>query len=1042
MEFRLLGPVEVWSAGRQVPLGGAKPRTLLTALLLDQGHVVRAERLIEAIWNEEPPDTARAVLQTYIASLRRSFERAGMPAIIVSHRAGYLADVPAEAVDRVAFETLVAEGRREASEGRHEDASKRLRAALELWRGPALGGIGDSFLLAEARRLDELRLTVTEERISADLKSGLHEQVVGELTALVTRHPTHERLRYDLMVALNGIGRRGDALAVYRQGVEALAEELGIDPGPELRRLHEGILRGDPGLSPEQRSRPPRRPQPPAADGPAGAGESAPPKPGRPESSRPESGKADPGWADSGKSRPYQLPSVTPDFTGRTEEIALLRTALARPSAMPVCVILGAGGTGKSTLALRVAHEIARLYPDGQIYVELRGTTALPATPEEVLGRLLRELGTPAPDIPATLEERVNRYRSLLAGRRILVVLDDAATERQVRPLLPGSAGCAVLITSRSKLPSLAGAVPTELGVLTVEAALALLSHVAGGDRITAEADTARMIVRQCGYLPLAIRIAGARLASRRQWSVKLMADRLADERRRLDELAVGDQEIRASIALSYELLSDSVRKALRYLGMLGLPHFPAWVAAAATGSSRDEAERELEQLVDASLVEIDGVDAIGQVRYRLHDLIRLFARERAESEDPMEARVTAVTRVLGGWLWLLEKVRAVEPSGTIAVRESYRLSVPVDPEAAQAVLAAPHTWFRIEEEPLVAGVELAAGMDLDEAAVELASALCHSAFAVENQFTSWSRTHDAALAVARRKGNTTGQATLLAELGQLRYEQDRYAEAREYFSQALPMFRAAKDLRGECATLTGMGTVCREQGYLPEALHFLDGAQRMWRDQGDDAALAHVQRLSGSVRLEQGDLDRAWTDLGHALALYRRSGSRRGEALTMRTMAIHHMARGDFVEAERLSEQAARIFGEIGDRLLECYALRTRAKAWIRQGRCDEALPSLEGVLADVRALRDRWGEAITLRTLGELHLAVGRLEEAESRLKESVRQWEELGLPLFRARTLRDLMLVYEALGHRAMAETVRAEAVEIFRVYGTREHGELSL
>ncbi|MEU8380502.1 BTAD domain-containing putative transcriptional regulator [Streptosporangium sp. NPDC048865] len=1020
MEFRLLGPVEVWNDGRQVPLGGTKPRTLLTALLIDEGHVVRAERLIEAVWNEDPPDTARAVLQTYISSLRRSFERAGMPPIIVSHQAGYLADVPAGTVDRASFETLVAEGRRAAAEGRHEEAGGRLRAALALWRGPALGGIGDSFLLGEARRLDELRLTVTEERISANLKLGLHEQVIGELTALVARHPAHERLRHDLMVALNGVGRRGDALAVYRQGVDALAEELGIDPGPELRLLHESILRGDPDLLPGRRSQVPQPPEISAPDAPSGPSGAEIPV----------------------RARPYQLPPVTPDFTGRTEEIALLRAALTQPSAMPVCVILGAGGTGKSTLALRVAHEIARLYPDGQLYVELRGTTELPATPEEILGRLLRELGTPAPELPATLEERVNRYRSLLAGRRILVVLDDAATERQVRPLLPGSAGCAVLITSRGKLPGLAGAVPTEIGVLTVDAALALLAHVAGGERITAEAGPARMIVRQCGYLPLAIRIVGARLASRRQWSVKLMADRLADERRRLDELAVGDQEVRASIALSYELLTDSVRRALRCLGLLGLPHFPAWVAAAATGVSGDEAERELEQLVDASLVEVEGVDAIGQVRYRLHDLIRLFARERAESEDPGEARVTAVTGVLGGWLWLLEKVRAVEPSGMIAMRESYGLAVPTDPGTARAVLAAPNTWFRIEEEPLVAGVELAAAMDLDDAAIELASALCHSVFAAENQFTAWSRTHDAALAVARRQGNAAGQATLLAELGQLRYEQDRYTEAQEYFSQALPMFRAAKDLRGEYATLVGMGTVCREQGYLPEALHFLDSAQRMWSDQGDRAALAHVQRLSGSIRLEQGDLDRAWADLEHALALYRQSGSRRGEALTMRTIALHHMARAEFGEAERLSEQAARIFGEIGDRLLECYALRTRAKAWFRQGRCDEALPSLEGVLADMRSLRDRWGEAITLRTLGELHLAVGRLEEAEGCLKESVRQWEELNLPLFRARTLRDLVLLYEELGHHETAQAVRAEAVDVFRVYGSREQGELTL
>ena len=351
--------LERWSSGAA---GGAKPRTLLTALLLDEGHVVRAERLIEAVWNEDPPDTARAVLQTYISSLRRSFERAGMPPIIVSHQAGYLADVPAGAVDRAAFETLVAEGRRAAAEGRHEEASERLRAALALWRGPALGGIGESFLLSEARRLDELRLTVTEERISAELKIGLHEQVIGELTALVARHPVHERLRYDLMVTLNGVGRRGDALAVYRQGVEVLAEELGIDPGPELRLLHEGILRGDPDLFPGHRSRTPQQPEISAPGGPAPAAPGSPHS-GSPHSGSPHSGSPHSGRPDSGRGRPYQLPPVTSDFTGRTEEIALLQAALTQPSAMPVCVILGAGGTGKSTLALRVAHEMARLYP-------------------------------------------------------------------------------------------------------------------------------------------------------------------------------------------------------------------------------------------------------------------------------------------------------------------------------------------------------------------------------------------------------------------------------------------------------------------------------------------------------------------------------------------------------------------------------------------------------------------------------------------------------------------------------------------------------
>ncbi|SNT49615.1 DNA-binding transcriptional activator of the SARP family [Streptosporangium subroseum] len=1027
MEFRLLGPVEVWSGDRQVSLGGAKPRTLLAALLLDEGRVVPAERLVAVLWGEDPPDTARAVLQTYVSSLRRSFDRAGLPSVIVSHRVGYLADIPAEALDRTVFDRLVTDGRKAAVEGRHQEATESLRAALALWRGPALGGVSDSFLLTEAGRLDELRLTVTEERISAELALGRHEQFVGELTTLVARHPMHEHLRRDLMLALNRAGRRGEALAVYRQGRQVLAEELGIEPGPDLRQTHEAILRSDPSLSPAASSEP---------DVPDPA---PPPAPASPPPSVPVFAPLSAPGSEAGK--PYQLPPVATDFTGRTEEIASLRESLAQPSAMPICVISGAGGTGKSALALRVAHEIAGLYPDGLLYVELRGTTEVAATPAEVLGRLLRELGTPPAAIPVTLEERANQYRTLLAGRRMLVVLDDVATERQARPLLPGSPGCAVLITSRSRLPSLSGAALTELGVLSVDAALALLSRIVGAERIAAEMDTARMVVRQCGLLPLAIRIAGARLASRRQWPVQLLVKRLADERRRLDELTVGDQEVRASIGLSYEQLTEPGRRMLRHLGLLGLPHFSAWVAAAATQASPDEAEQELEQLVDASLVEVEGVDATGQVSYRLHDLIRLFARERAEAQESHEERTAAVSRVLGGWLWLIERMTVAEPLSRIAMRSSYRLATPVDPQVARAVLAEPLAWFRTAQETLIVGVELASAMDLDEIAVELASALCHSVFVVENLFEAWHRTHDAALAVARRRGNAAGEATLLAELGQLSYEQDRYAEAREYFSQALSMFRAAKDTRGECATLVGLGNACREQGYLPEALHFLGRAEEMWRAQEDDAAIAHVMRLVGSIHLERGDFERAWTDLEEALTLYGRARSSRGRALTLRTMALYHLARAELDQAEKLAGQAVRIFRELDDQLLESYAVRTLAKARIRLRRCEEALEPLERALLTTRSLRDRYGEAITLRTLGELHLTEGRLDQAQSCLNEAMSLWEALDLPLFRARTLRDLALLHAERGDAATAETVRAEAIEVFRVYGSREYGELS-
>ncbi|MEO3813239.1 BTAD domain-containing putative transcriptional regulator [Sphaerisporangium sp. B11E5] len=997
MELRLLGPVEVWSGGRQVPLGGGKPRALLAALLLDAGRVVTVERLMEAIWQDDPPPTARGVLQTYVASLRRAFATAGLAGVIVSHRVGYAAEIPPDALDKTVFERLVDAGRRSARAGDHGEAARSFRAALALWRGPALGGIDDTCLRADVARLEELRLTVIEERVAADLAAGLDEGLVDELTELVVVHPARERLRRDLMVALYRAGRQADALAVYQQSRRVLIEELGIEPGPELRAAHEAVLRSDPALLGTSTAPPPR-----------------------------------------------QLPSPPPDFTARDDEIAELRARLTRTDAMPVCVIFGPGGVGKSSLALRAAHELAHFYPDGQLHVELRGTSEVPATPLEVLGRLLREL-EPGMSPPATLEECAARYRTLLADRRKLVVLDDAATERQVRPLLPGARGCGVIVTSRNRLAGLAGAAVLDLGLLPDPAALLLLAQVAGPERIAADPVAAGRIVRQCGGLPLALRIAGARLASRRQWSVTRLADRLADEQRRLDELAVGDQEVRAGIALSYDLLPPEARTALRRLGLLGLPYFPVWVAAAAMETGLDEAERVLDHLVDTSLAGVVDTDAAGRTRYRLHDLIRLFARERALAEEPEAGREAMVRRVLGGWLWLVERLSEAVPTGAIPMRATPGLARPVDAEVLRMALADPHGWFRGEEEALIVAVELAAAMDLDDIAVELAAALSSVAFegsqyVFDNPFAAWHRTHEAALAVARRNDNALGEATLLAGLGHLYYERDHFAESREYLSQALSLFRSARDTRGEAATLAALGAACREQGYLPEALHFLGRAGRQCAGLADPSALAHVKRLAGSVHLERGDYAATWADLTDALALYEREKNRRGVGLTLRTMSMYHRARGELARSRELCEQALAMFRDLGDRLMEAYCMRSLAKTQMRLGRYDAARRDLTEALAVTRTLNDRWGEACTLRTVGELDLAEGRLYQAKERLTESLALWETLRATLFRARTLRDLAEVHVALGDDDTAKTITAEALEIFRLHEAREFREL--
>ncbi|MGW4962126.1 tetratricopeptide repeat protein, partial [Nonomuraea sp. NPDC004186] len=533
---------------------------------------------------------------------------------------------------------------------------------------------------------------------------------------------------------------------------------------------------------------------------------------------------------------------------------------------------------------------------------------------------------------------------------------------------------------------------------------------------------------------------------SRRRWSAQRLADRLADEQHRLDELAAGDLEVRASIALSYDMLSAQEKRALRRLGLLGLPSFPLWVAATAVDIGPREADQLLEQLVDTSLVDEVDPDETGQARYRLHDLVRLFAGERARAEEGAEELTAMTRRVLGGWLWLVEQVSKVVPTGAVPMRVTPGLPHPVGDEAAHPALADPRGWFRSEEESLIAAVELAASMDLDQLAVDLASALSlvalgSSQYVVDDPFTSWHRTHEAALAAARRTGNVLGEASLLAGLGQLYYERDFYAESRQYLSQALSLFREAADVRGEASTLAALGAACREQGYLAEALHFLGEAEPLWERLADTAAIAHVKRLTGTVRLERGDYAAAWTDFTTALTLYQEAGSQRGAGLTLRNMSLHHRARGEYDLAEKVCEQALEIFRQLGDRLMVAYCSRSLAKVRLRLGGHEQARRLLEEALGVTRTLHDRWGEACTLRTLGELNLAEGRLYQAKADLEESVRLWEALRLGLFRARTLRDLALVHEALGDDATARTTRAEALEVFRLHGAREYEEMS-
>jgi DNA-binding SARP family transcriptional activator len=567
MRFRVLGPLEVWDGHSWVGVPAGKQRALLAILLLKANWLVATDWLIEQLWAQRPPAGAANQLQVYVSRLRlRLDDRARR--VLVTQSPGYRLVVGTGELDLQRFEELVARGQRALQDGLLERTAGSLGEALGLWRGRALADVPSGPLVdAEAMRLEERRLLAVEAFVDVELGRGRHSGLVGELQALVAEQPLRERLWGQLLVAMYRSGRQAEALAAYQQLRGRLVGELGIEPCAELQRLQRLILTADPALEAE--------PQ-------------AGPRPGRPAAG--SAAISEPWPTPTPMPVPRQLPSDVVAFTGRELKLTWLDKVFgAAGPARPVVIsaIDGAAGIGKSALAIHAAHrlEAAGRFPDGQLYVDLRGASdgLAPPAPLEVLGRFLWVLGTPLAAIPGELEEAAARFRSLAAERRLLMVLDNARDAGQVAPLLPSAPGCGVLVTSRQVLASLDGAHHLHLDVLSHEEAMVLLGRLAGHERIAAEPEAAAKVAFWCGYLPLALRIAGARLAERPDWPVRALADRLADAQRRLDELELADRGMRASFALSYQQLGGSAdpvdRQAAGAYPLLGLLDGPdvAW---------------------------------------------------------------------------------------------------------------------------------------------------------------------------------------------------------------------------------------------------------------------------------------------------------------------------------------------------------------------------------------------------------------------------------------------------------------------------------
>ncbi|MFF7172613.1 AfsR/SARP family transcriptional regulator [Streptomyces pseudovenezuelae] len=1068
LQVRLLGPVEVWEGNRRAPLGGVRPLAVLSALVVHLGEVLSTERLVDCVWDEQAPATASALVATHVSAVRRALAGVGEAEVIRTRPPGYVADLDASQVDARRFEDLLTSARTRAAEARADEAAELLSEALGLWRGQeALEGLGQSFARIEAARLAELRLVAQEESFGLQLELGRADRTIAPLLAHVAAHPLRERPRGQLMTALFRTGRVSDALRAYQEGREVLREELGIDAGPQLRALHKAVLTNDPALlgpgSPphgsarlgtDARSHDPSgsgaRSHDPSLPGP-GSGpssrETAAASKARPRTPDRTASTGGAPAAPAPRPAPSHLPPDIADFVGRSDQIDWAVTLLGRVdepgrTAPPIGVISGRSGTGKTALAVHVGHRTAERFPDGRLFVDLRAADTAPLQPADALARLLRAMGAEPETLPSSVEELTGLYRTYTGHRRILLILDNAAGEAHVRPLLPPGPGSAVLVTSRRRLVALEGAAHLDLTVPDEEEALELLRRVAGPDRVRAEPEQTAEIVALCGRLPLAVRIAGARLAARPHWVPGRLAARLRDERLRLNELRAGDLELRTSLELGYADLDPQEQRALRRLALLDLPDFAAWIAAPLLDIGTEEAEEAVERLVDCHFIDVIGVDGTGRGRYRIHDLAREHARERCLSEESAEERAAAVRRLVECWLGLAEKAAARGPGGAARYfpePAAVRPLDPADPRAEEELLTRPTAWFAAEQAGLLAAVEYCADHGMDRAARDLAGALIASSVALYNQFDAWSRSHTAAMAAVRRSGDGEGEAWLLTGLGQLRYEQDEFEESYAYFRDALRLFEDHDDVQGAAQALLGMATARREQACYPEALELLGRALEGYGRLDDRGARARVLYGLGYVYRELGEDPAAREAFAQALELYRAEDDRHGEALVLRAVALCHRAEGEYADAERLLRGVLRAFTDLHDSFGVMYTEQSLAKVELRLGRLDVSRERLGRCLELARERQDRFGEALVLRTLGEWQLAAGDAASARDPLERALSLWEALRLPLWRARTLWNLAEVWEATGERDAASGARAEATRFFRESGAREARE---
>jgi tetratricopeptide (TPR) repeat protein len=730
---------------------------------------------------------------------------------------------------------------------------------------------------------------------------------------------------------------------------------------------------------------------------------------------------------------PRQLPPDVADFTDRALEIGqIVGRVSARdegPGTPLVCAIVGGGGVGKTALAVRLAYRFAETYGDAQLYVNLRGAEARPADPHQVLEGLIRALGVEPERIPADTDERSGLYRAALSSRRSVILLDNAADARQLRPLLPGEGDSVVLVTSRDPLVGLAAAMRVDLDVLTLPDAVALLERIIGPERVAAEPGAAEALARSCGALPLALRIVAARLASKPNWTMSRMVARLEDENRRLSELEAGDLAVRASFMLSYQALNPTQRAAFRLASLAPGPSFPAWLIQPLAQTDADTAEEVIERLADLHLVEYAGEDAIGQPRYRFHDLLKLFARERLAEEDPTDEQRAALERALGGYLAIARRgLYLMSPHSKRDPHQGLATRWTVPQRLMDELMAEPYAWFTGEHACLVAAIQQAHGWQLWPYVHELAEQM-HYYFRVRSLLDDWERTHRLALAAARADGDRRAEGWTLRNLGNALQDQGRYGEAVSSFSDAADIFGELDNTLGRAAAVCNLGETRMTQGRFAEAADYLTRCLPDWRAVDDQVGVAYTLDNIGFIRTCQGDFGSAEDYFRRSLAMFRELGDSFGEAHSLRRRADLNAERGLLDAAESDVRLAAEIFSGMSSAPGGAWAAICSARLRLRQGSSEEALDEATSAVQVFHDHGDLRAAATGMVVVGEALLACGRNDEAKASLDQARERLARLGDEFGAAQAGYGVACAQTRTGARAAAVAELNEAATAF-------------